>query len=1297
MGHATFLLLLLVVLPPAVLSRVVQVPGNSNASLEYYLCEGNAESNLTLALTSDQFVSQGPFCLTQNVTDLVITSYGAIQYIVRCRNDTDGGEGVRGFGFFNVTNLQITNIIFQGCGGTISEAAVSYVNDTQSLYFGPGQRAAFLFNHCMDLKLENMSVIGYQGFGIVGANLGGSPDLVDVSVAFSRRVLTCNTFPESGGGIYLFYQDSDIVSDQNHSLSAIINRNYSEGNYNCAPHSVIELLHQRATSIPVVGANGLTIVFSQRSYSVRTNIWCQFTDGGGTQTGTTMVLFSNDIAASRSEVVFDYLSFNNNSAQMLIHGLELAVLFYSSESPNRNTIPSSCPVIIRSASFRNYQGVLPRSNTVPASIFGILLFSQNATTYFVDISNVTFVGNRLLATTEMILLHSQSIQEEEYQNAELQLMIHNLSAYCNVNTTLNSSDSCVHSPFTNVYSRAVLFSFVNLARVTIDGTAHFSRNAAGSILYSYSTDLYLTGSMSFADGSAVYGAAIRLQGDSHIFLEEPFHAVFSTNQATQGGAIYSLNAGDDLCVFQFIPQGVYNDFTLMDIALNFTNNSAVIVGNSIYAGPIYDCDQVYSQRLNVRQEDYGLLYQHVFHFKDDNRQTSTGIRELSSFPVQACMCSPNGEISECLNDDTEIQLKETYPGRRLPFYIAVNDAFNNSVYCTIIATISTNPGVVGSPPVRWRLAEAEVIVQLQRNNCSTNPLNYTLFNLTAFEGILAEERIINIELVIQPDVVGVTLAELHVLDCPPGFVVTQQSICNCISLLVSLQITCDIDTSLVSRPPGSWIGIVGHGSDNTSIVGFSSPCPPDYCNPTLTQVNISDADMICSGQRTGILCSQCQSDLSIAFGSNSCQKCSNAWLSTIILYIAAGIILVALLFTLKLTVAIGMINGLIFYANVAGLNAGSFFDDVYLRFFEVFISFLNLELGFPLCFSSGMKTVLKTGLQFMFPIYLWAIVLLLIFVSRRSVKVANLISRNSVQVLATLFYLSYSKLLRTVIYIMTSNTIERGDSGRVLSPIIVWYYDGSVEFGSGGHVVLLLLALLTIVFLLLPYPILLTGASFFMKYRLVNRFKPLIDAYHGPYKDKWRFWFGVRLWVLLLMFSIQAGLGGSNVPLVFLLHLIVLGVFVIIQASIKPFRNFFVGLLDLFFMVNYSILAASGTYFLLQQETTSLQIVAGILLTLVFLAFIGIAVYRPVRKLKDKWKQQQELVSSIKKEANQAAPPQDQRRGSPAFELPDTDYELVTDEATDQVIIRAIRPTNQGEEMYDSNRFRDSVLETLDN
>ena len=1286
MGCATFLLLFLfysATWPYIGLSRVVHIRGSStvsNGTLEYYLCEGNAHSNLTLTLNSDYHVSPGLFCLTQSITDLTISSFGTRQYRVYCNSSVTGGR--RGFGFYNVTNLQITNIIFENCGGTISEEAVRHVNNTQFLYVEPGQKAAILFNHCLDVKLENVSVLGYWGFGIVGANLEGNAEFTDVSVATSRGVLMCNTFNESGGGIFLFYQDSDIVLNQSHSLNAVINRNYSRGNYNCAPRSVVNLLHQGITSMPAIGASGLTMIFSQGDYSVQTNIWCQFTEGRSTQTGTTMVLFSNDIAASLSQVVFDGVSLSGNSAQELIHGLEMAILFYSKGNRNSNTIPASsplCPVIIRNASFKNYQGVLPRSSTVQASLFAVLLFPQNETNYFVDITNLTFEGNRLLATTEMILFYSQTIREEEHQNAELHITIQDVRAFCNVNST----GLCVTPPFTNAYSRAVLFSFVNLAIVTIHGVANFSRNAAGSILYSYSTDLYLSGSMTFEDGSAVYGAAIRLQGDSHIFLQEPLHAMFSNNQATQGGAIYGLNAGDDLCIFQFVPQQVCHDITSLNIRLNFTQNSAVIVGNSVYTGPIYDCAQVYSQRLNVRPENYSLLYEQVFNFNEGGTGISTG-QQLSSFPVQACMCESNGTVAECSNPLS--MPRETYPGRHLSFYIAVNDANSNPVYCTVIATISTNPGQEGFPPVRWRLGEAELIAQLQNNHCSS--LNYTIFNLTEVEMISEDEHTVNIEMVIQPNVVGVRLVELKILDCPPGFVVTQKSICDCIPLLISLRITCDINTGLVSRPQNSWIGIVEHSRDNTSIVGFSSPCPPGYCNPNLTQVNISDPATICNEQRTGVLCSQCQSNLSIVFGSDFCQECSNAWVSTIILYVAAGIILVGLLFSLRMTVANGMINGLIFYANITVINVESFVGHIVI--FRIFLSFINLELGFPLCFTSGMNTLWKTGLQFVFPVYLWALVILLIILSRRSTKIAKLVSKSSVQVLATLFYLSYSKLLRTVIYILTATTVQQGDKNDHLPSTTVWFYDGSVQFASGGHVVLLLLALLTAIFLLLPYTILLTGVSFFMKYRLVNRFKPLIDAYHGPYKDKWRLWFGVRLWILLLMFGIQAVLGGSNVPLAFLLHLLVLGVFLLVQASIKPFRNIFVGLLDIFFMANYCILAAIGTYFLLQDNQLPLQIVAGILVGIAFLAFLGIAAYHPAHVVKRKWLERRELKI-------QQAQKSDGRASSPAEREHTTTYQVYTVEGTGEVVIHSTNSGQSENEMYESDRFRDSVLETIDN
>jgi len=59
----------------------------------------------------------------------------------------------------------------------------------------------------------------------------------------------------------------------------------------------------------------------------------------------------------------------------------------------------------------------------------------------------------------------------------------------------------------------------------------------------------------------------------------------------------------------------------------------------------------------------------------------------------------------------------------------------------------------------------------------------------------------------------------------------------------------------------------------------------------------------------------------------------------------AGLALVFVLMLLNLTVSIGSINGLIFYANIVRANHAVFFPPGDTSFFTVFIAWLNLDLG----------------------------------------------------------------------------------------------------------------------------------------------------------------------------------------------------------------------------------------------------------------------------------------------------------------------------------------------------------------
>ena len=127
---------------------------------------------------------------------------------------------------------------------------------------------------------------------------------------------------------------------------------------------------------------------------------------------------------------------------------------------------------------------------------------------------------------------------------------------------------------------------------------------------------------------------------------------------------------------------------------------------------------------------------------------------------------------------------------------------------------------------------------------------------------------------------------------------------------------------------------------------------------------------------------------------------------------------------LDITISHGLINGLIFYANIIKPNEHIFLPQTNTNPFTLFIAWLNLDLGVQTCFYDGLSAYGKAWLQFVFPFYVWCIAGLIIVLARYSPRFARLTGNNSVPVLATLFLLSYAKLLRTIITILSYTTVD---------------------------------------------------------------------------------------------------------------------------------------------------------------------------------------------------------------------------------------------------------------------------------
>ena len=84
--------------------------------------------------------------------------------------------------------------------------------------------------------------------------------------------------------------------------------------------------------------------------------------------------------------------------------------------------------------------------------------------------------------------------------------------------------------------------------------------------------------------------------------------------------------------------------------------------------------------------------------------------------------------------------------------------------------------------------------------------------------------------------------------------------------------------------------------------------------------------------------------------------------------------------------AVGTINGLIFYANVISANRSIFIKTGEANVLTVFIAWINLDFGFETCFYDGLDGYAKVWFQLVFPLYILFLVRMVILIAKKSSK-----------------------------------------------------------------------------------------------------------------------------------------------------------------------------------------------------------------------------------------------------------------------------------------------------------------------
>ena len=1206
-----YLIIWVLIVSSVVENSTIFIPGSNihnasnHGSLHYYLCGNGShylKSDMTLSLSSSiHIITPGPFCLLQHLMNIVITTSDSNPAHIICDNLT---QPTRGFGFLNTTGLTLHNLHIQHCGGILTPTAVSSINQSR-VYFPMGQAAVLLISQSHDITFSNLTVDGwYFGYAMIIVNVYGRVHMTDISVSNSFNCLSEEQDSQdiicSGSGLLFLFMDTHSTSNKSVLLLQHVTLIHNINHYTSASAgNPIDLLQYGVDSVPIFGAGGLTILFIGNGYQGGQVVmeYCEVNETRGSFVGGILITYI-DIRGLYLPSFHVKKSFHCYTNQPLLSGGKGGCL---SIEVIKRTYERSIFNITLDGQIRFYNNSnVDYGGGVYVSIPSLDLLATNIT-----FSGTAFYLNSAVIGGSAIYI---TVQEDRMTTlnyiSDIHVRIVNGFFYRNGKEDKGPTFNNI-----NLYTGSIIEFFGNLSTFVEGG--YYDHNL-GSVIVATRSHITVSGDVQFLGNQAKIGTCFHLTKGSLLKIQAPANITFLTNQVFESsGLIVALRFSSgsyNTCPLQFLTSRKQNSITL---------NVHNYIGNCF----------IYSDVFSKCNKTYFTKYIHQY-----------GISPplLSSPPTALCLC---GENMTCLSSFPSKLL--FYPGQKCLSLFASDFEHNpvsTKVYVDLYhGTVWDVKNLVAS--------RAEL---LDKDKCTLLDVNSIQSSSTDGLSISGNLHIYNPEYRLS---LKINVTELT---CPVGFLLSgMNGKCVCDKLLFPYKITdCNIDTTSITIPNTTWLGVVSvnqnasilypNSHDGNKTFGFAPVCPTGYCKPGTTEVNMTGQDSLCQHHRTGVLCGGCEDGYSLVLGPDECQICNSIlWLLMIPVFAVAGIVLVIVLFCLRMTISSQLLGGIIFYVNMTEVTLRTFIlhQHTYGFLINIIFSLLNLELGFSVCLYNGLNALIKTALQFIFPVYLWLIVLMLVIISKRSGFFANLTIHSSIQVLATLIYLSFAKLLLTVIDIFIPVNVQTPHG-----EFTVWYVDGNIPYWrNSGHVALFITAIITSIFYLLPFLLWTTcGSLLARRSRWVKKRRNLIDAYQGQYRDGWGWWFGARLWLLVCSYISYALLRGNDPSLLLLLHLVFLTPFTFIQVYYKPYRGKWVNIFECVVLIDLLLLEFTTLYGQLKGDVSITEPYISVLMLLVLLILISLmgwhcmgymTRYKVGKKIRNSLKKKKEtLVSKFQKD-----------------------------------------------------------------
>ena len=599
----------------ALQSYVVTATIPPGYALQEHLCSGHLrlDLNTNLVLSDGEHrISSGPPCLVSKRGNISIVGSSMKNTTVHCE-----GEG-RVFEFIFAQTLSTERITFINCGIRlisienilIMECTFQDSSNTaivaESVYYWSSitiEYCLFINNNgggvWLNLSTGNVSISnctfqnntatdGYAGGG--GVRLRSSTG--DVIISISHCTFQNNTATH-GGGVRLDLSTGNVsISNCTFQNNTATDDFVGGGGgvwlqfWTTANVSISHCTFQNNTATYMYGG-GVSLKLSNGNISIshctfQNNIattggggvWLQlFAHSGGGDIGITNCTFQNNSATKGGGAVFSWVGVFNNILNI---------------NADVELILSASDVNITNCTFHNNRA------TYGGAIFYVSIRSTL-------ISGSTFTNNTAIGGAAVYAINSYNPFINHYE----QLFTLQVEPFGHLilQGVMVKDNHCSCNDYDELRGGAIYF---NGMKVDIFGStftgSQFSSNSPLGAIQGANGFLNLHGNITFSNNTGVNGGAISLSNNVPLYFYEGCAVEFSRNAATGfGGALY--NAGDKekvilktskliKCTIRLIKDctDFFCDFHTNMFSITFVDNHAQQGGHSVYATPIYNCN-----------------------------------------------------------------------------------------------------------------------------------------------------------------------------------------------------------------------------------------------------------------------------------------------------------------------------------------------------------------------------------------------------------------------------------------------------------------------------------------------------------------------------------------------------------------------------------------------------------------------------------------------------------------------------------------------------------------------------------